>query len=379
MVINYLHNTDKRFNIFVGRRVAAIYENTSLDSWYFCPGRMNVADYCSRGVKIKNRHKALAYMDGPYFLFSENFQPKHLSLSYEIPLDEAILAEYANPVRVFEVKAHQSSYHTTTLNIISKYSSLYKLKRITCWILRFYKVMKHRQIKSNKEVKFEATDTITLDELNEAENHIIIFVQRICFPREMMELPDFSSIDESLRNQHVYIKRGNLVRLHPVKVNNILRVGGRLRHAPLPFEQKHPIILPNLHPFTSLVINHYHESLGHSGPRHILSRIREKYWIIHGLKSVRHVLKECRKCRFWKAPLGEQLMGSLPPGRITQYRAPFYTMGTDLMGPILVKNKRSHKKRYVVIFTCLATRLCHFEIAHSLNTDSFINYLVTFV
>jgi hypothetical protein len=59
--------------------------------------------------------------------------------------------------------------------------------------------------------------------------------------------------------------------------------------------------------------------------------------------------------------------------------APFTYCGTDLFGPFLIKEGRSMKKRWGVIFTCLSMRAVHVEVCHSLSTDSFLNAYRRFV
>ena len=55
----------------------------------------------------------------------------------------------------------------------------------------------------------------------------------------------------------------------------ILRVGGRLKNAPLPKEAQHPIILPKSHHVSKLVARRAHEfQCGHSGKEYVLSLIR---------------------------------------------------------------------------------------------------------
>ena len=62
-----------------------------------------------------------------------------------------------------------------------------------------------------------------------------------------------------------------------------------------------------------------------------------------------------------------------------RYRPPFTHTGTDLFGPFYVRNGRKECKRYGVIFTCLACRAIHIEVAFTLETDSFINALRRFI
>ena len=72
-------------------------------------------------------------------------------------------------------------------------------------------------------------------------------------------------------------------------------------------------------------------------------------------------------------------MADLPTERVTPNLAPFSYVGIDYFGPFEVKQGRKTVKRYGCIFTCLASRAVHIEVAHTLDTDSFINTLVRFI
>uniref|UniRef100_A0A0E9TZI9 Uncharacterized protein n=1 Tax=Anguilla anguilla TaxID=7936 RepID=A0A0E9TZI9_ANGAN len=48
----------------------------------------------------------------------------------------------------------------------------------------------------------------------------------------------------------------------------------------MPDEAKRPMILLKDHHISTLVLCHIHEHLGHVGRNHILSQLRQKYWIV---------------------------------------------------------------------------------------------------
>lgn len=72
-------------------------------------------------------------------------------------------------------------------------------------------------------------------------------------------------------------------------------------------------------------------------------------------------------------------MADLPLNRISPDKPPFTSVGVDCFGPFDVKCRRSQVKRYGVIFTCLALRAVHIELAASLDRDLFINALCPFI
>lgn len=68
-------------------------------------------------------------------------------------------------------------------------------------------------------------------------------------------------------------------------------------------------------------------------------------------------------------------MADLPTERITADLPPFTNVGVDYLSPIDVKIGCACEKHYGVIFTCMASRAVHLEVAYCLDTDSCINAL----
>ncbi len=71
-------------------------------------------------------------------------------------------------------------------------------------------------------------------------------------------------------------------------------------------------------------------------------------------------------------------IADLPVFRLTSGLTPFTHMRVEYFGPIEVTIFRRTVKRWVVLFTCLATRCVHMEMAYSLDTSLFISTLGQF-
>ena len=86
---------------------------------------------------------------------------------------------------------------------------------------------------------------------------------------------------------------------------------------------------------------------------------------------------KCVGCRKLRGSTASQ-MSDLPEDRL-EPAPPFSSSGVDMFGPFYVKEGQSKKKRWGVIFTCLAMRAVHIEVACNLTTDSFINAYRRFI
>ena len=121
---------------------------------------------------------------------------------------------------------------------------------------------------------------------------------------------------------------------NPFLDDGVLRVGGRLQHATIPRECKHPVILPPNDHVTSLLIDYHHRFNGHAGTAHVLASIRKSVWILRGQAAVRKTLRECRVCRLHRAKAGEQFMAPLPDPRVNPGGRPFEHVMLDYFGPM---------------------------------------------
>ena len=63
------------------------------------------------------------------------------------------------------------------------------------------------------------------------------------------------SLEGALGRGEIKVKAENhLLKLRPILLNDLLRVSGRLSHAPLDFEEKYPVILPGKHHYTTILV-----------------------------------------------------------------------------------------------------------------------------
>ena len=211
---------------------------------------------------------------------------------------------------------------------------------------------------------------MSLEEISVAESQIMKIVQSEEFNEEIRIVDGNGVLPMSSK----------LIALNPfLDDEHILRVGGRLQHISIPMDAKHPVILPGSHHVSKLLIEWTHKRNGHVGVEHVLSLLRERYWITGARVAIKTVIRHCFFCKMRRAMRQFPLMANLPPVRAAFDEPPFKHCGTDLFGPILVKEGRKRLKRWVVLFTCLTIRSIHLEVVESTDTDAFINSLRRFV
>ena len=138
--------------------------------------------------------------------------------------------------------------------------------------------------------------------------------------------------------------------------------------------------LPRKSWVTMLIVKHYHEKMGHHGVNHTLAGISSKYWVLCAREAIKEWQNQCAKCKRTRASPGVQLMAPLPDSRVQIPLRAFARIAVDFAGPFITIQGRGKKrqKRYLCLFTCLACRAVHLEMAYGLDTDSFLKAFLSY-
>ncbi|XP_043238930.1 uncharacterized protein LOC122390257 [Amphibalanus amphitrite] len=348
-VLHWINSESRRFNTFVANRIAEIQDASDVTQWRHVPGPLNPADICSRGCSVTELAPGGVWVQGPAFLRRRHQDwPAAPPRTTERPRDE----ETAE----MRVIACATGGAEPAINP-SRFSSWLRLLRVTAWVRRFAHNSRSRAAADRR------TGPLTAEELREAERVWLLSTQAEQFGDEVAALQHGRRLPSN----------SGLHQLTPfLDSTGLLRVGGRLRHAQMDFEVKHQVILPARGDITRLIITDRHKKLAHSGAEHVLTHLRQQFWVICGRAAVKRYTRACMLCRKRSARPAPPLMGDLPAFRVGEPAPVFARVGVDFFGPLTVKKHRKREKRYGCLFTCLSTRAVHIELAHSLDTDSFI-------
>ena len=132
------------------------------------------------------------------------------------------------------------------------------------------------------------------------------------------------------------------------------------------YDVRHPIILPLKGWVTKLIVKDFHEHGKHAaGTNRTLAALSAQYWIIAGREVIRELEKKCAERRQRKAKTCQQVMSPLSISRLTMSLRAFTKTAVDFGGPFITVQGRGKRrlKRYLCLFTCLATRAVHLEVA----------------
>ena len=204
--------------------------------------------------------------------------------------------------------------------------------------------------------------------MKNAEIQLVRHAQSTEFQEEWKALSRGSSLPANSKLQGLQPK---------LDEDGLLRSDGRLKHAEfLSHDVRYLVILPRRGWVTKLIVKEFHETGNHaSGTNQTLATLSARYWVMSGLEVIRSWEKEYAECRRTKAKVCRQVMAPLPISRLKSSLRAFTRTAVDFAGPFITIQSRGKRrqKRYLCLFTCLATRAVHLEMAFGLDTDSFMN------
>ncbi|XP_045026268.1 uncharacterized protein LOC116917407 [Daphnia magna] len=279
-VRNWIRATASFYQIFVANRVGEIQTLTESDEWRFIPGKLNPADAATRSA-IGEEVWPKIWQDGPEFLL----QPESTW-----PTDLPWMAT------TFEIKA-----------------------------IKLYSVQSNPDPFGWSAVGLDCSNLSSFLKLEGETKNLLKRCQSEAFPEDIARLKRGKPLRSS----------SHLLVLSPtLDEDGILRLGGRIDRAKLPYDARHPPLLPSKHPLTEKIVEVVHGQMHHAGTDNLFAKLCQHFWIIRGRELVKKVRRMCPTCIKERAVPAAQLMGNLPAVRLDSYSPPFFHTAVDYFGPI---------------------------------------------
>ncbi|XP_063990403.1 uncharacterized protein LOC135169384 [Diachasmimorpha longicaudata] len=343
-----------RWKEYVHNRVTVVQELMQEANWRYVSGKENPSDCASRGISVAQLNGHHLWWTGPKWLRKEASQ---------WPSGRATL----DPARDLEEKPRvtlaASLGRASLWDLCSRYSSLYKLLRITA-ICQTVVGNMLRKLERKRGIIVPAG--FSPGSIEAARLYWVKATQAYHLQAEC----DIISHGLQLKKSHPLTKLTAFI-----DQQGVLRVGGRLKFSTLGPESRHQAIIPQGLVLPELIIRDSHQRTLHGGTQLTLAPLRRSYWIIGGRLPVRSFILKCVECARHRGIRAQQLMGQLPVARLVSDRA-FSNTGVDYAGPVSIKTwrGRGHKtqKGWLVIFVCMATSALHLGAGTDYTADGFI-------
>ena len=368
-VLWWVRGRSCEFKPFIANRVGEIQTSTQPEQWRYIPTAQNPADCVTRGMSVANLIISDTWWRGPDFL-RQGEEKWPASKSFEKPTGDVELKRCATTTLNMQTSPFMDrAYLTVTLGADnlnfpldpSHLSSWLRLRRVLSWVHRF--INNCQKFRTDREY-----GELLSSELKNAKLQLIRYAQQTEFPNELASLSRGRQLSSNSK----------IIALQPkIDDDGLIRSDGRLQNAKfLSYDVRYPVILPRNSRITKLIVKEFHEMGNHaSGTNQTLAALSTRYWIISAREVIRQWEKECMECRRRKGKPCEQIMAPLPLSRLKTSLRAFSRTAVDFGGPYITVQGRgkSRQKRYLCLFTCLATRAVHLEIAFGLDTSSFLN------
>lgn len=263
VTLGYINNEARRFHMFVANRVQKIRDNTSPQQWFHVPNAENPADMASRGTSVKELLSS-NWLTIPQFLWEREIQH---------PTKETIELPVGDPeVRKVQTLSTQTVEHASLSDRLTKFSSWSRAVSAVARLRRYL-------------LKDKSNTLTAVTERQNAETVVIKDLQRQVYQDEIDALNKGEQLPKNnkMHNLDIFLDK-----------DNVLKVGGRLRHSSLPNSFKHPTIIPREHHIAKLIIAQCHEKVNHQGKGFTMNEIRSSaYWIPRLSQKVTSYIHQC--------------------------------------------------------------------------------------
>ncbi|XP_062538341.1 uncharacterized protein LOC134206628 [Armigeres subalbatus] len=200
----------------------------------------------------------------------------------------------------------------------------------------------------------------------------------------ILTVPEIRSSTETILKVIQHIHLGDEIQ-RVVRNESCKRIGNLrpifLDRSILPFESRHPIILPDKDLIVWIMILEMHIELLHIGQTGLINALRQRYWLLNARSTIRQITRRCVKCFRSNPTDATQLMGNLPTSRVVP-SPPFAVTDVDYAGPFWIKQglrRPALVKAYIAVYVCMATKAVHLEAVSELNTNAFLACLRRFI
>ncbi|XP_062713903.1 uncharacterized protein LOC134290730 [Aedes albopictus] len=357
-VLSWINSDARKYRQYVAVRIGEILEDTRSEEWRWVPTKLNVADEATKWGKGPMMQPDGRWFTGPDFLYmEENEWPQQ-----RVPptTEEELRAIHVHHVQLIQPFVE-----------CSRFSRWERMLRATAYVYSFVDRCRKQDVKP-------VGRGLQQEDLVRSERALWRLAQAEEFAEELTVLEKNKTTKGELMK---FEAESRIRQLSPfLDEFGVMRMEGRTEASPLAaYDAKYPVILPKTHRVTELLVDWYHRRYGHHNGETVVNEIRQRYHI-PGLRAmIRMMAKKCRWCVVYKTRPEVPRMAPLPAARVTPFVRPFSLVGIDYFGPYMVKIGRSQVKRWVALFTCLAVRAVHLEVAASLSTESFKMALRRFI
>ena len=363
------------FNTFAGLRVAEIQQKTDPEAWLHIPGDENISDILTRGASPDKLGKDSVWQKGPLWLVKDRTEwPVTIKIK---------TADMEDKMSIFHQKLVSTGYVQTFLSgtrdiqtnvkvemdkfgwdgLILRCGDLSKLIRSTAYAMRLVgRTPKNRLLveksgmQSNKE--------ITASEYDDAWTFLIWWEQK----QRLIKKDCLRLIPKQI---DVKMSMYKLSYPHVI-------LGGRVKNFPESFSGNSEIPIIPYGVLAKLIVLHYHDKY-HVDVDTVVAHVRRDVWVIKVRRIAAAIDSRCRICLEKRKRTAGQSMGDLPDYRVQPLQPAFSAVCMDLFGPLIIKDDcvkkgpRVRKKVYGVLYTCLATRAVHLDVAIDYGTEAVLH------